>query len=116
MESFLQAFFPNILKKMNNTQQDTYCIFKNQVLTLFVSSLYLAAILSNLVSGHLTRTMGRRNSMLIGSMFFLAGAILNTSAVHISMLIIGRILLGFAVGFTSLCLLQNQSFQGQHAE
>lgn len=102
MESFLQAFFPNILKKTNNAQQDTYCIFKNQVLTLFVSSLYLAAILSNLVSGHLTRTMGRRNSMLIGGMFFLAGAILNTSAVHISMLIIGRILLGFAVGFTSL--------------
>ena len=35
--------------------------------------------------------------MLIGGMFFLAGAILNTSAVDISMLIIGRILLGFAV-------------------
>jgi hypothetical protein len=71
------------------------CIFKNQVLTLFVSSLYLAAILSNLVFGHLMRTMGRRNSMLIGGMFFLAGAILNTSAVHISMLIIRLILLGF---------------------
>jgi MFS transporter, SP family, sugar:H+ symporter len=76
MESFLQAFLPNILKKMN--------------------------------------------SMLIGGMFFLVGAILNTFAVHINMLIIGRILLGFAVGFTvgfaNLCLLQNQSFQGQHAE
>ncbi|XP_066317859.1 sugar transport protein MST1-like [Miscanthus floridulus] len=41
--------------------------------------------------------------MLIGGMFFLAGAILNTSAVHISMLIIGRILLGFAVAASPAC-------------
>ncbi|RLM80603.1 sugar transport protein 5-like [Panicum miliaceum] len=56
MESFLQAFFPEILRKTNNAQQDAYCIFRNQELTMFVSSLYLAAILSSLVSGHLTRT------------------------------------------------------------
>ncbi|XP_066324231.1 sugar transport protein 5-like [Miscanthus floridulus] len=52
--------------------------------------------------------------MLIGGMFFLAGAILNTSAVHISMLIIGRILLAFAVAaspawciVTVVCWLQS---------
>ncbi|WVZ74929.1 hypothetical protein U9M48_023043 [Paspalum notatum var. saurae] len=69
---------------------------------MFVSSLYLAAMFSSLVSGHLTRTVGRRNSMLIGGTLFLAGAILNTTAVHISMLIIGRIILGVAASFTSL--------------
>ncbi|KAJ1279673.1 hypothetical protein BS78_04G172300 [Paspalum vaginatum] len=102
MESFLQVFFPDILRKTNNAQQNTYCIFRNQVLTMFVSSLYLAAMVSSLVSGHLTRTVGRRNSMLIGGTLFLAGAILNTTAVHISMLVIGRILLGVAASFTSL--------------
>lgn len=102
MESFLQAFFPEILRKTNNAQQDAYCIFKNQTLTMFVSSLYLAGIISSLVSGHLTRTVGRRNSMLIGGLLFLAGVVLNFTAVNISMLVIGRVLLGLAIGFTSL--------------
>jgi MFS family permease len=108
MESFLQAFFPEILRKTNNAQQDAYCIFRNQELTMFVSSLYLAAILSSLVSGHLTRTVGRRNSMLIGGFLFLAGVVLNFTAVNISMLVIGRILLGLAVGFTSLVITAHQ--------
>ncbi|RCV06951.1 hypothetical protein SETIT_1G205100v2 [Setaria italica] len=102
MESFLQAFFPEILKKMNNAQQDAYCIFDSQVLTTFVSSFFLAGMLASLVAGHLTKTLGRRTSMLIGGLLFLAGALLNFTAVNISMLVIGRILLGVAVGFTSL--------------
>ncbi|CAL5021308.1 unnamed protein product [Urochloa decumbens] len=116
MESFLQAFFPEILRNTKNTQQDAYCIFRNQKLTLFVSSLYLAGILSFFVSGHLTRTVGRRNSMLIGGFLFLAGVVLNFTAVNISMLVIGRILLGFAVGFTSLlCVLSLRSVRLQSA-
>ncbi|CAN6273174.1 unnamed protein product [Urochloa humidicola] len=102
MESFLQAFFPEILRKTKKSQQNAYCIFRNQKLTMFVSSLYLAGILSFFVSGHLTRKVGRRNSMLIGGFLFLVGVVLNFTAVNISMLVIGRILLGFAVGFTSL--------------
>lgn len=104
MESFLQAFFPEILEKMNNAQQDAYCILDSQVLTTFVSSFFLAGMLASLVAGHLTKTLGRRNSMLIGGLLFLAGALLNSTAVNISMLVIGRILLGIAVGFTNLVI------------
>ena len=104
MESFLQAFFPEILRKTDNKQQDAYCIFRNQELTMFVSSLYLAAIISSLVSSHLTRKVGRRNSLLTGGFLFLAGVVLNFTAVSISMLVIGRVLLGLAVGFTSLVI------------
>lgn len=102
MESFLQAFFPEILRKMSNAQQDAYCIFDSQVLNTFVSSFYLAGVLASLVAGHVTRTLGRKNSMLIGGLLFFAGALINLTAVNIYMLIIGRILLGIAVGFTSL--------------
>ncbi|XP_010235585.1 sugar transport protein MST1 isoform X2 [Brachypodium distachyon] len=101
MESFLEAFFPEILRKMSNAQQDAYCIFDSQVLNAFVSSFYLAGMLSSLLAGHVTRTLGRKNSMLIGGLLFFAGA-LNFTAVNISMLIIGRVLLGVGVGFTSL--------------
>jgi sugar porter (SP) family MFS transporter len=104
MESFLQAFFPEIVRKMSNAQQDAYCIFQSQVLNAFVSSFYLAGMLASLVAGHVTRTLGRKNSMLIGGLLFLAGALLNSAAMNISMLIIGRILLGVAVGFTRLVI------------
>ncbi|KAL6634606.1 hypothetical protein ACP70R_027277 [Stipagrostis hirtigluma subsp. patula] len=101
MESFLQAFFPEIIQKMNRAQQDAYCIFDSQLLTTFVSSLYLAGMFACLVAGHVTRKVGRRNSMLIGASLFFVGAVLNCTAVNIYMLVIGRVLLGFAVGFTN---------------
>ncbi|XP_040377432.1 sugar transport protein MST1-like [Oryza brachyantha] len=101
MQSFLEAFFPDIWAKMNNAEQDAYCIFDSQVLTTFVSSLYLAGVFACLIAGHVTRKVGRRNSMLIGASLFFVGAILNCAAVNIAMLVVGRVLLGFAVGFTN---------------
>lgn len=101
MESFLEAFFPDIVEKMNSASQDEYCIFNSQLLTTFVSSLYLAGMVACLVAGHVTKRIGRRNSMLIGASLFFIGAILNCAAVNIAMLVLGRVLLGFAVGFTN---------------
>ncbi|PAN06640.1 hypothetical protein GQ55_1G272700 [Panicum hallii var. hallii] len=101
MQSFLEAFFPDIIEKMNNATQDEYCIFNSQLLTTFVSSLYLAGMLACLVAGHITKRIGRRNSMLIGASLFFVGAVLNCAAVNIAMLVVGRVLLGFAVGFTN---------------
>ncbi|CAL5057556.1 unnamed protein product [Urochloa decumbens] len=101
MQSFLEAFFPDIIEKMNNASQDEYCIFNSQLLTTFVSSLYLAGMIACLVAGHITRRIGRRNSMLIGASLFLAGSILNCAAANIAMLVVGRVLLGIAVGFTN---------------
>ncbi|XP_040377095.1 sugar transport protein MST1-like isoform X2 [Oryza brachyantha] len=102
MESFLEAFFPEVQRKMANAKQDAYCIFDSQVLNAFVSSFYLAGMVASLLAGHLTKTLGRRNSMLIGGVLFFAGTLLNLAAVNVSMLIVGRILLGVAVGFSSL--------------
>ncbi|WMV26858.1 hypothetical protein MTR67_020246 [Solanum verrucosum] len=44
---------------------------------------------------------GRKVTMFLGGLFFLFGAVLNAAAVHISMLILGRILLGVGVGFAN---------------
>ncbi|PWZ26372.1 Sugar transport protein 5 [Zea mays] len=101
MQSFLKAFFPDILEKMNAATQDEYCIFDSQLLTTFVSSLYLAGMFACLVAGHITKKIGRRNSMLIGASLFFVGSVLNCTAVNVAMLVIGRVLLGFAVGFTN---------------
>ncbi|PHT90687.1 Sugar transport protein 1 [Capsicum annuum] len=68
---------------------------------MFTSSLYLAALLSSLVASTVTRKLGRRLSMLSGGVLFCAGALINGFARNVAMLIIGRILLGFGIGFAN---------------
>ncbi|OEL14151.1 Sugar transport protein 5 [Dichanthelium oligosanthes] len=101
MESFLKKFFPEVLRGMKGASRDDYCKYNNQLLTAFTSSMYIASTLASLVTIGVTRRVGRKNVMLVGGAMFLAGSVLNAGAVNIAMLIIGRILLGFGVGFTA---------------
>ncbi|NP_001234849.1 hexose transporter 1 [Solanum lycopersicum] len=102
MDTFLNRFFPSVYRKQkadNSTNQ--YCKFDSQTLTMFTSSLYLAALVSSLVASTVTRKLGRRLSMLSGGILFCAGALINGFAQNVAMLIIGRIFLGFGIGFAN---------------
>ena len=101
MEPFLEKFFPSIPKKMAESKPNQYCIFDSQALTAFTSSLYLAGLVSSLIAGRVTTTTGRRGILIIGGIIFLIGTILGVVAVNLAMLILGRLLLGFGVGFTN---------------
>ncbi|KAK7311627.1 hypothetical protein RJT34_09884 [Clitoria ternatea] len=101
MVPFLEKFFPEILRKAAGAEVNMYCVYDSQVLTLFTSSLYLAGLVTSLAASRVTTTFGRRNTILIGGVVFLAGGALNGGAENIAMLILGRILLGFGVGFTN---------------
>nr|CAD1825152.1 unnamed protein product [Ananas comosus var. bracteatus] len=102
MESFLRSFFPSVLKKMAEAKQDDeYCMYDSQALTAFTSSLYVAGLAASLAAGRLTKAVGRQAIMLLGGALFFTGATVNASAANVEMLILGRILLGFGVGFTN---------------
>ncbi|XP_052728509.1 sugar transport protein 10-like [Vigna angularis] len=101
MEPFLIKFFPSVYKRMKDESihESQYCKFDNELLTLFTSSLYLSALVASFFASTTTRMMGRKTSMFAGGLFFLVGALLNGFAINIEMLIIGRLLLGFGVGY-----------------
>ena len=101
MRPFLQKFFPSVLRKAAEAKTNMYCVYDSQVLTSFTSSLYIAGLAASLVASRLTTVIGRRNTMVLGGLIFLAGAAINGGAANIAMLILGRILLGFGVGFTN---------------
>ncbi|XVE49720.1 hypothetical protein DITRI_Ditri01bG0103700 [Diplodiscus trichospermus] len=103
MEPFLKKFFPSVLEKQNvEAKKDSeYCKFDSQLLTLFTSSLYLAALIASFFASVVTRMFGRKASMFIGGLAFLFGSILNGIAMNIALLIIGRLLLGVGVGFAN---------------
>uniref|UniRef100_A0A1D1XHX5 Sugar carrier protein C n=1 Tax=Anthurium amnicola TaxID=1678845 RepID=A0A1D1XHX5_9ARAE len=102
MDSFLEKFFPSVYRKeKEDVSTNQYCKFDSQLLTTFTSSLYLAALVASFFASTVTRVFGRKWSMLLGGMTFLAGATINGAARDIAMLIIGRILLGIGVGFAN---------------
>ncbi|KAL9418409.1 hypothetical protein AB3S75_041259 [Citrus x aurantiifolia] len=102
MPSFLKRFFPSVYRKQQaNSSTNQYCQYNSETLTLFTSSLYLAALLSSLVASSVTRKFGRKKSMLFGGVLFFAGALINGFAQGVWMLIVGRLLLGFGIGFAN---------------
>lgn len=102
MDQFLKDFFPKVYhKQLNKGHESAYCKFDSQLLTLFTSSLYLAALVASFFASIVTRIYGRKMSMTVGGVAFLIGAIINGAAVNIAMLIIGRLMLGVGVGFAN---------------
>ncbi|KAI5014917.1 sugar transport protein MST1-like [Hordeum vulgare subsp. vulgare] len=101
MEPFLRRFFPHVLEKMAVAKQNDYCLYDSQALTAFTSSLYVAGLLASLVASRVTKAIGRQRVMLMGGALFFAGGAITGAAMNIAMLIIGRMLLGFGVGFTN---------------
>ncbi|OMO77922.1 Sugar/inositol transporter [Corchorus olitorius] len=101
MAPFLEKFFPFVLQRMADAKQSQYCLFDSQTLTAFTSSFYIAGLVSSLIAGAVNTTTGRRGSLIIGGVVFMLGTALNAFAFNLWMLIAGRLLLGFGVGFTN---------------
>lgn len=101
MVPFLKKFFPSVLKKSGDVNTNMYCMYDSQLLTSFTSSLYIAGLMASLVASRITSKFGRKFTMVLGGCTFLLGSVLNGAAQNVAMLIIGRILLGFGVGFTN---------------
>ncbi|GAA0143771.1 secondary carrier transporter [Lithospermum erythrorhizon] len=100
MDDFLIEFFPKVYHhKQQHLRETDYCKYDDQILTLFTSSLYFAALLSTFGASIVTRNKGRRASILCGAVAFFSGALFNAFAKNIAMLLIGRCLLGVGIGF-----------------
>ncbi|KAI5072520.1 hypothetical protein GOP47_0012626 [Adiantum capillus-veneris] len=101
MDDFLQKFYPGVLKQKKNAKQDVYCRYRNEAFQLFASSLYLGAFFAALVASFVSSRYGRKPSMLIAGLLFMAGTLLSTCALNIQMLLSGRALLGCGLGFST---------------
>ncbi|KAM0949919.1 putative sugar/inositol transporter, major facilitator, sugar transporter [Dioscorea sansibarensis] len=100
MDSFLLKFFPSVsTKEKLSHNTNLYCKFNSQLLTLFTTSFYLAALVASFFASGMTKGFGRKWSMFSGGIIFFIGSIINGTAMNIFMLILGRLLLGVGVGF-----------------
>lgn len=66
-------------------------------------------MLGSLMGGFTMDSLGRRKTILIGAFINLVGAVLQSSAQHLAMVLVGRILAGWAVGLMSMSVPVYQS-------
>lgn len=66
-----------------------------------VSSMMFGAAVGAVGSGWLSFKLGRKKSLMIGAILFVAGSLFSAAAPNVEVLIISRVLLGLAVGVAS---------------
>ena len=64
-------------------------------------ALFIAGAVAGLISHLLNARLGRKWCMVIAGFWFTIGAVINCAAQDLAMLYLGRILLGFGVGFAN---------------
>ncbi|PIA30735.1 hypothetical protein AQUCO_05400084v1 [Aquilegia coerulea] len=101
MDDFLKEFFPLVYERKKNAHEDNYCKYNDAYLQLFTSSLYLAALVASFIASKVCSSFGRKPTMQIASIMALLGVALTAGAKNMIMLIMGRIGLGFGVGFAN---------------
>ncbi|KAL5197044.1 hypothetical protein ABZP36_000556 [Zizania latifolia] len=101
MDAFLRRFFPEVYRRMHGRGErvSNYCRFDSQLLTAFTSSLYVAGLVTTFFASSVTARRGRRPSMFVAGAAIIAGATMGAAAVDLSMVILGRVLLGVGIGF-----------------
>lgn len=101
MEPFLQHFFPFVLRADATSPQTLYCRYSSVSLQLFTSSFFLAGALTALIAAHINTSWGRKPTMVLGALTFLAGAAMCSAAMQLWQIILGRVLLGGGVGLAN---------------
>ncbi|KAI3704073.1 hypothetical protein L1987_74280 [Smallanthus sonchifolius] len=101
MAPFLEKFFPTVLAKMRDKKQDQYCLFDNHKLAAFVSSMFIAGLVSSLLAGRVTSVIGRRFSLITSGILFIMGKGFEVFAQNVATLIVGRLFVGFGIGFAN---------------
>ena len=66
-----------------------------------MSCLFIAGAVGAVIASHTSTKYGRRITLLYGGLAFLVGAVLQAAAVHVGMLIAGRVMLGLGVGLSA---------------
>lgn len=68
---------------------------------MIVSSVVLGALAGAIFSGRLADVFGRRRMLLTAAVAFIVGTTLSTLAPNIEVIIVGRLIIGFAIGISS---------------
>ncbi|GAB4843417.1 hypothetical protein Ancab_013379 [Ancistrocladus abbreviatus] len=97
MDDFLINFFPRCTEESFMPRRTTTA---NMTINIFSCSHRLSTwLFSSFFASKICSKLGRKPTILVASLFFLAGTAVSSLAFKLWMLIVGRVLLGIGVGF-----------------
>jgi MFS family permease len=105
MNNFLEKFFPAVYARKQlsvkiGSSHNIYCQYNSQALQAYSASISLAAAVSTLFASYFTRNYGRKTTLIYAGVLSIIGVILKAAAQNLGMLLVGRIIIGFGLGFT----------------
>lgn len=77
---------------------------KSPILGAIVSTFAAGAVIGALSGGLTMDKLGRRMTIQIGALVAALGAVLQAASVHLAMMLLGRIVTGWAVGIMSMAV------------
>lgn len=95
-EGFAARFFAHHV-----AGDDPFCKYNDQMLQLFTSCLFLSGAVAAMVGSYTCKRYGRKATMIAGGFAFLVGTALVALAIHMAMLVLGRVVLGIGVGLAT---------------
>ena len=110
MDSFLLQFFPSVLANQKDASDSTWCTFRSPMLQLFTSILFLTSIVGGLSGEYITKAYGRAKTIQLGGLLAILASLISGEAKSISVLLLGRALMGIAVGFESQACTRTHAF------
>ncbi|MCO5553024.1 hypothetical protein L7F22_006544 [Adiantum nelumboides] len=99
MDSFLLYFFPAVYVQKQKASESNYCKFSDPFLQAFTSSMYIAGLLATFAASQTTQKLGRKPTIIVTGCLYLVDVCLVTLAKNVTMLMLGRVVLGCGSGF-----------------
>lgn len=92
---------PKFLEQFGSQQADGTYIYSASHQSLTVSILSAGTFFGSLIAGTLADMIGRRTTIITGCGVFMVGVILQMASQGLPLLVVGRLIAGFGVGFVS---------------
>lgn len=102
MEEFLALYFSNILVGSRRSFLSNHFKYDNQVLSLLTPSLCKAHFFDGFAGVPISHRVGHAKIKLLANFLFCLGVVVCPGAIHISILVIGRFVLGLGLSLAKL--------------
>lgn len=100
---------PYFIQEFENLDPDTTpeedFVFSSWKKSLVTSILSAGTFFGSLIAGDLADYFGRRTTIVAGCCVFIGGVVLQTASTEVGMLVAGRLIAGFGVGFVSAIII-----------
>ncbi|MCJ1262745.1 hypothetical protein MMC22_002615 [Lobaria immixta] len=102
MNYFIEHFEPLDASLAGDKDKFVLAAWKKSLITSILSA---GTFFGAIIAGDVADFIGRRTTVIIGCLIFIVGVVLQTASTALALLVVGRLIAGFGVGFVSAIII-----------